>query len=384
MRIGMNASFLRKPGTGIGQVTLYFLKTLAQTDAGREHEYFLYLEEDIDISFLPENFKKIVCLPFWKRDDIFRKWLWENKTLLERTKEDKIESFLSLYQSATVLSDTILHTMVVHDLVPRLFPEYRANFRQQFYWGAVEWAIKKCIRIVAVSQSTADDLVEFGIERSKITIASPDSAPLFNKPVSEDESQRVMKKYSLESGYIYHGGGLEIRKNTEQLLRSYAGLVARERNGQIGAALPPLVISGKIFPKSNKLAVNVEELVVELGLEGRVRFLGFVPDEDLPPLYKNALYFVYPSLYEGFGLPVLEALHIGTPVLVSDCSSLPEVAGDAALYIDPLMEESLQSGMEKLLLDVPLRNMLHEKSKEQVKKFDWKIFSMTLIHSFKK
>ncbi|MFZ3031952.1 MAG: glycosyltransferase family 1 protein [Candidatus Moraniibacteriota bacterium] len=389
MRIGINASFLRKPGTGIGQVSTHFLREIVKlqnTNSKYQNaEYVLYCEENPDLHFsLPSNFTVKSFLSFWKRDDLIRKWLWE-KQLAQEAKKDGCDAFLSLYQSSTVFrSQAIRHVMVVHDLIPRLFPKYQGNWRKRWYWKATERGIRRADHILAVSEATKNDLVEFGIGNTIITVTSPDVAPLFRNTLALEEENRVMAKYSLVPGYLYHGGGLEIRKNTGGLLQAYALLVEQEKKGMLGTALPPLVISGKIFSEENPLATPVKRLVQELGLGERVRLLDFVPVEDLPALYKNALFFVYPSFYEGFGLPVLEALSLGTPVLTSDNSSLPEVAGDAALYIDPHMIESIASGIERLLNDAALREKLSVAAKDSVGRFSWEHFTKVTLETLSK
>jgi glycosyltransferase involved in cell wall biosynthesis len=392
MKIGINASFLRKPGTGIGQVTTNFLEKLVEFQnpniparpAGGKFQnlkFFLYCEEKPKLDFeLPENFEIKNFLPhWWKRDDVPRKWLWE-KQLAREAMKDGCDVFISLYQSSTIFnsSPVIKHIMVVHDIIPKLFPEYRGNSRQAFYWKRVERGIKAADHIVAISESTKNDLItKLGISEKKISVAYPDCAPRFHTIPSETTVSDTLKKYKLTKGYIYHGGGLEVRKNTETLLCAYAKLVQKHTRS-LGYArddkLPPIVISGKIFDKSNPLATNVEKLVEDFGLRGQVKLLGFVPDEDLPSLYWGALFFVYPSLYEGFGLPVLEALRMGVPVLTSDNSSLKEVGGEAALYVDPKNMEALASQMERLLTDEKLRENLISQNAKQAVKFNWEKF----------
>lgn len=383
MKIGINASFLRKPGTGIGQVTLYFLQTLAESASGKTHTFFLYLEEDADTSYPPENFQKRVFLPFWKRDDLFRKMLWERRLAREAAK-DGCDVLLSLYQSGTIVPETLRHTMIVHDIIPRLFPEYRGNMRQTLYWKTVEWGIQAVDHtddhIVAISGHTKRDLIrELGIPEEKISVAYPDVAPRFSDVLAPEAAAAVLKRYDLAAGYIYHGGGLEVRKNTEGLLQAYALLRDKEREGTLPFALPPLVISGKIFPKANKLATDVKGLIKALSLEEKVRLLGFIPDEDMPALYKGALFFVYPSLYEGFGLPVLEALRMGVPVLASNTSSLPEVGGEAVLSADASDVAALASQMERLIADDTLRAALVSKCAAQALQFSWKRFVETVL-----
>lgn len=378
MRIGINASFLRKPGTGIGQVTSYFLQTLAESGSGKMHTFFLYLEEEADISYLPGNFRKKVFLPFWKRDDLIRKMLWERRLAREAAK-DGCDALLSLYQSGTIVPKTMRHIMIVHDIIPKLFPEYQGNMRQALYWKTVECGIRAADHaadhIVAVSEHTKKDLIrELDIPEEKIAVAYPDVAPQFHNAISPEAVEVVLKKYDLAAGYIYHGGGLEVRKNAETLLRAYALLRDKTEQDEFPHALPVLVISGKIFPKTNKLATDADGLIRELHLEKKVRLLGFVSDADMPALYKGALFFVYPSLYEGFGLPVLEALRMGVPVLTSDTSSLPEIGGDAVLYVDPKSIAEVASQMERLIIDAALRSTLIAKSQDQAVRFSWENF----------
>lgn len=275
--------------------------------------------------------------------------------------------------------------MIVHDIIPKLFPGYLGTLARKLHWKAVERGVRCADRIVAVSETTKADLVsELGIPDGMIAVAYPDCDPSFRVGATSDDMLRVMKKYALEPGYIYHGGGLEIRKNAGRLLHAYAELkktrsldLARD-----GKSVPPLVISGKVFPASNKLATDVRGIVRELGLEESVVVLGFVPDEDLPALYHGASFFMYPSLYEGFGLPVLEAFACGTPVLAGRAGSVPELAGDAALLVDPESEEAIRNGMERMLDDPVFRQNLSESGRIRAKDFSWDAFTEKVLGSF--
>lgn len=373
MKIGINASFLRKPGTGIGQVTTHFLNELIrqirEENKYKNHKFILYLEEDIELD-LPKNFRKKVFLPFYKRDDLFRRIIWEKFSLPCWAHRDKCDILLSLYQSATVVKYVgMKNIMLVHDIIPRLFPEYLNNFRKRFYQSQVEKAIYGAHIIMTVSEYSKKDLIEkMNVKPTKIftNLISVDS--LYSKEVLQSESERVMKKYNLDSGYIYSGGGLEVRKNTDGTLRAYKKLVERNKN------IPPLVISGKLMPQLAPLIVDVEKMVEELKLEDKVKIIGYVDQEDLPALYKNALMFVYPSHYEGFGMPVLEAMRIGTPVVTADNSSLPEVGGEGVLYADDESDDDLADKMEEILKNEELRNDLVAKAKEKAEDFSWDKF----------
>ncbi len=375
MRIGINASFLRKPGTGIGQVSVHFIQKLAaSTQSTQTTTFFLYTEEPIDLK-LPENFTVRTFLPrFWKRDDLIRKVLWEQQVAREAEK-DNCDAFISLYQSATNFhtSSVKRHTMVVHDIIPELFPEYQGNLRKRLYWRAVTRGIERAPQILAVSQSTKHDLVEFGIPEERITVAYPSVAPHFYLPADEAGDLQVLATYSLEPGYIYHGGGLEVRKNAEGLLRAYREVRDSE------PTIPKLVISGRIFSETNPLATPVRRLVQELHLEEQVQLLDFVPEHDLPALYRQALFFAYPSHYEGLGLPLVEAMTLGVPILTADNSSLMEVAGDGALYVDSHRREAIASGLKTLIADASLRERLGHEGRERAKLFEWQSFVETLI-----
>ncbi|OGI21484.1 MAG: hypothetical protein A2808_00380 [Candidatus Moranbacteria bacterium RIFCSPHIGHO2_01_FULL_55_24] len=380
MRIGINASFLRKPGTGIGQVTEGFLRQLfAGLGTADGHEYILYLEQERDDFTLPQNVKKRVVLPWWRRDDLIRKYLWERRVLPREARRDGCEAFLSLYQSASIFPEEMFHVMVVHDIIPELFPEYQGNIRKAGYWKSVKQGIGHASRIIAVSQTTKDDIGEYlGIPEGRISVAYPSIAPVFKKELTEDAVQSVLARYGLEPGYLYHGGGLEIRKNTETLLRAYAGLLKK------GASVPPLVISGTIHSTSNPLATDVARIIAELGIGHQVKLLGFVPEANLPALYRGAKLFIYPSLYEGFGLPVLEALASGTPVITTRGGALPEVAESAARYIDPENEEEMQGAILALLEEREERERLSLAGRGQAEKFDWEHFTRAILETFEK
>lgn len=368
MKIGIDASFLRKPGTGIGSVTEQTLRVLASLPEAAGHRFVLYLESDVDISFLPSNFEKHVFLPRWTRDDVPRRCLWERK-LSKEAVTDGCEVFVSLSQSSAVFAkDTgIRHTMVVHDIIPLLFPAYRGALMSRLHSDRVLRGIGSADRIIAVSNTTKRDLeLNLGIPAQRIDVAYPDCDARFRATVPAVERSRVLSKYALRSGYIYHGGGLEIRKNAQRLLEAYAAL--RKSRGDV----PPLVISGRVHSRRNRLATDVRGIIRRLKLTDSVRLLGFVPDEDMPALYKEALFFVYPSLYEGFGIPVLEAFAVGTPAVAGrTAGAVPEVAGHAAWLVETQETDALREGLDRMLSDASLRETLVGRGSERAKDFSW-------------
>ncbi|HHH12441.1 MAG TPA: glycosyltransferase family 1 protein, partial [Candidatus Moranbacteria bacterium] len=328
MLIGINGSFLRRPGTGIGQVSAEFLRALRDWEG--EERFILYLDEEIDWELTPAVEAKVIA-PLWRRDDLLRLLLWERVQLPRAVRADGCEAFFSLYQSTTVLPAAVRHLMLVHDLIPEIFPAYLDNWRKKLIWRLSKKAIRQASVLSSVSRSTAADLEKIlKIAAAKIHLTPPSVEEIFSPSAAAADKARVAEKYSLPpGGYIYFGGGLDLRKNAPALLEAYRRLRAAR------ASFPPLVVSGKLQPALAPLWTDIESLVREMGLSESVRILGFVPREDLPALYGNALFFVYPSLYEGFGLPVLEALAVGAPVACSNTPAVAEVAGEAALFFDP-------------------------------------------------
>lgn len=379
MRIGINASFLRKPFTGIGQVTVHFLRKIGERS---DIEFILYTEEPIsrDID-LPRHFARRSFLPIWKRDDLLRKLWWEMFSLPRAVQADQCDALLSLYQSPTVLPRNIRHIMVVHDIIPKFFPEYLNNSRKRLHWRLTEHGIRRADRIIAVSHHTEKDLIQhLGLLPAHISVVPIDVDPLFKRPVSSERSAEVLRKYDLSPGYLYAGGGLEVRKNMENTLLAYTMLreCAKEEGNE--SSIPMLVVSGALFPELAPLVTDVERRVKELDLLPFVRILGFVPQGDVPALYRNASVFLFPSKYEGFGLPMLEAMNMGIPVVTAKRSSLPEVGRDAVLYVDPDNPEDIALAIRNILGNDMLRRTLSERARERAKRFSWTRFSDTVLH----
>jgi len=388
MKIGINASFARKPASGIGQVTVNFLRELAKQKTS--HDFVLYLEEDLPKDFkLPKNpastagkFTKHIFLPPWKRDDLIRKIWWEKYLLPRKIRKDNLDVFFSLYQSATVLSKNITHVMLVHDIIPKLFPEYLNNSRKKKYWSLVEKAIQSTDKIIANSHRTEKDLVQhLSINPTKITVSYLDVDEIYKTAASKVKSQKVLKKYKLKPGYIYNGGGLEVRKNAEGVIRAYKHLLDKNKTLHFVREMPQLVISGRLLPQLAPLVTDVEKLIKELNLTKHVRILGFVPQENLPAIYANALMFVYPSRYEGFGIPALEAMNQGTPTIIAKTSSLPEVGGDSVLYCNPEDTKDIAMVMKNVMLNKNLRATLSRRGQERAKIFSWKKFTEKFLNT---
>jgi glycosyltransferase involved in cell wall biosynthesis len=369
VKIGINASFLRKPDTGIGQVSRGFVEELLKNHS-EKNEYFLYLEEDIRQK-LPKNFHKRVFLPPWKRDDLIRKIWWEKFLLPQKVLEDNCEIFISLYQSSTILPKSKTHKMLVHDLIPEIFPDYLDNWRKKAYFKLIKKSILQASEIFTISEWSKKDIHRLlKIPNGKIKVAYPSIGKEFFEKYSSEKDNHILEKYGIFGRYIFYIGGFDFRKNVAGMLESFAELIEKGGINDVS-----LVLGGEDKSRFSRLFTNVSKEIEKLGLGGKVKLAGFIEQKDLPALYRNCEMYVLPSLYEGFGLMTLEAMACGAPVAVSKNSSLPEIGGDAVLYFNPHDPGEIARVLAKVLRNNKLRLHLSEKGRERAKKFSWKNFA---------
>ncbi|MBM4466142.1 MAG: glycosyltransferase family 4 protein [Chloroflexi bacterium] len=267
--------------------------------------------------------------------------------------------------------------VTIHDLGYLYYPEAHRPLDRFYLDLSTRYNAHAATHLIADSSATRRDLVErYGSEPDKITVVYPGYDEATFRPVRDEEAIEAVKaRYHIAGDYILFVGTLQPRKNLVRLIEAFANMqVGKHASGQVDANLQTcklanlrLVIAGK----KGWLYQEIFRLVEELGLEGKVVFTDYVPEGNLPALMSGARLFVFPSLYEGFGLPVLEAMACGIPVVCSNTSSLPEVAGDAAVLVDPLDVEGLAVAMERVLGDEELRAELIRRGFEQARKFSW-------------
>ncbi len=259
--------------------------------------------------------------------------------------------------------------VTVHDLGYIHFPEAHTRAQRLQLRLSTLWSARAATHLIAISAATRDDLVHFtGIPAAKVSVVHHGVSPRF-RPV-EDPAQlaAVRARYGISAPYLCYVGTIQPRKNLLRLIEAFAqALHMAESNLQSAICDLQLVIAGK----RGWLSDAIERRAAELGIAARVRFVGYVDDDDLPALLSGALAFTFPSLYEGFGMPVLEAMACGTPVLTSTTSSLPEVAGDAALLVPPDNTAAIAAALTQLLSDATLRSTLRERGLQHVAQFTW-------------
>ncbi len=251
--------------------------------------------------------------------------------------------------------------VTVHDLNFLYYPEFLTAESRRYYTDQIEWAVRRADHVLADSEATRQDLIRLlDVPPAKVTTVHLAADPSF-RPLPEAEIRPALARYGLEPGYLLFVGTLEPRKNLPGLFGAYRRLLDE------GIAQAPLVVVGGKGWLYEEIFARVEAL----GLRERVRFLHAVPDADLPALYNGAALLVLPSFYEGFGLPALEAMACGTPVVVSDRGSLPEIVGEAGVRVDPDDEAAIAEGLRGLLLDPDLRRRLAEKGQARAARFTW-------------
>jgi glycosyltransferase involved in cell wall biosynthesis len=253
----------------------------------------------------------------------------------------------------------------IHDLSFEHLPQtFKWRSRKQLQI-TVRRSAREAAQVIALSEYARHDIINsYHVSPEKVSVV-PLAAPACFQPVrNEEELQRVRQTYGIENDYILSVGAIQPRKNLSRLVAAYSRL----RRAKPAGKLPKLVLVGKCAWLYDETLRTIKELEVS----DSVILTGYVPDKDLPALYSGAVCFVYPSYFEGFGLPPLEAMKCGAPVIVGDRTSLPEVVGDAGLLVDPFDVGALAAAIEKVINDSDLRGALSVKGLERAKLFDWR------------
>jgi glycosyltransferase involved in cell wall biosynthesis len=352
MRIGIDARLVYYHQAGIGQYILRLTQALAQIDPDDQFVIFKSRKDKTHI-VTQANFKqRRLWTPSHHR---FERWAISFELAPFALNVLHSPDFIPPAQTRcpTVIT--------MHDLAFLLYPRFltRASAR---YYGQVDIAARQADHIIAVSESTKRDTIRMlGVPEEKVTVIYEAAHPLFTPITNAETLAHTRARYRLPADFILFVSTVEPRKNLPTLLRAFRRLRDNYKSEAI------LAIAGN----RGWLAEEVDSVIEELKLSDTVRFLGGVPNEELIYLYSAARLFVLPSFYEGFGLPPLEAMACGTPVIVSNVSSLPEVVGDAGILVNPDDVEELTVAMWRVLTDENLRREMYEKGLRRAKTFSW-------------
>lgn len=360
MKILIDATGVTRQKAGVGVYAKNLIDHLSQS-SGLCEFYVLAQDDDPELDF---GYRANVTM-IWVQAKFFRRvplrLLLEQIYLPCLLRRRGIEVVHSLHYAFPYFSLGVRRVVTIHDMTFFTMPEVHEKLKIRYFRFFIRAAVRSVDAIIYISKSAQNDCIALLGEPSGSYRVIPHGKDETMQPERVPAKiERLREKYALPDRFVLYIGTLEPRKNLDRLVAAFAEVAARD-------ATLGLVLAGKKGWMMDSLATTIKRF----GLESRVVFTGFILEEEKPVLLGACIFFVYPSLYEGFGLPVLEALACGAPTITSNTSSLPEVAGDAALLIDPLKTADLASAMQTLLSDLDLQYSLRTRGLERAKQFTW-------------
>lgn len=360
MRIGIDARMYHK--VGIRRYARELIENLSKID--HDNKYFVYLssqDRQSELKNLHPNFELI-----YLEAPLFS--IREQVLLGSYLKRDRLDAFHSTFDFGAPFRSVSRTIVTVHDAFFGPLTFFRNYKTRLIYQILTRFSVTRAFRIIVISNYIKEKLlIHIPGTKSKshqIRMVPNGVGPEFSPCSEVRESERIRQKYDIQDKYLLCIGSFASKnKNLSRIFTVFRELPARFRENY------QLVIAGEILNRVPE-AFN---LMKESKLENRILCLGYVPDEDLPSLYRNAEVFLFPSLHEGFGIPILEAMACGTPVVTSNTAAMPEVAAEAALLVDPYNNNEISDAIIKVLTDDHLRNELIKKGIERAKGFSWSV-----------
>jgi glycosyltransferase involved in cell wall biosynthesis len=361
MRIGIDIRLIGKNRTGDEAVFFNLVKNLAETD--NNNQYFLFTDRDpkkdqdlkteIGKLNLKNNFKVIFI------NSPNRFW-WNLWALPHYLKKNPVDIFHTQYIAPFWLPKNVKLVLTIHDISFNYFPQFVKYSDLFFLKTLIPRSLKMAAKVIAVSEFTKKEIEKYYHISSKKVVAIYNGVDfeLFNKNITQIELEEIRKKYDLPEKFLLYIGTLQPRKNIPVAIEALKDLDM------------PLVIAGN--RNAHNFDKKIDATIEKLNLQECVLFPGWIDEEDKPALYKLAQCFVFPSLYEGFGITIIEAMATGIPVISSTASCLPEVGGDGAFFADPKNPQEFAKNISKAMTDESLRNSLVEKGIEVARKYTWR------------
>ncbi len=353
MKIGIEAERANLPNpTGVEKYAAELIRNLSRLDTTNQYILYFRTKPQDWFSQLPKNFSvKVIPFPkFWTQLRLSWEMMWHPVDVL------------FIPASALPLWHPKKSVVTVHDIAFEIFEGIYTGFMNYYQKFVARFAVRRAAKVVSVSEASKKDLVNiYHTDPNKITVTPLGLDSIF-KPMSYEVVQPVLDKYDLVyQKYVLFVGTLQPRKNIERLVDAYQQI---RKENHIEEKL--IIAGGRGW-----LYEPILKKIKTAGIDGSVKYLDYLPKEDLPYLYAGAKLLTLPALYEGFGLPPLEAMASGVPVVVSNLSSLPEVVGDAGVLVDPNSVDSIADGLLKVLNDNNLRQQMIAKGLERSKLFTW-------------
>jgi len=368
LRILIDARHIRD--FGIGTYIRNLIRALASIESRHEFVLAIHPRDRAELEGLPPRFRPVP----YQRPDTSRA---DNLTFPLFVRGHKPD-LAHIPGGSTALLMPKPYVVTVHDLASLTF-DTRTGWRHDMRLYRIRRGLHRAERVIAVSMATKRDVVDLlNVPPERVTYipGAPDPRYLTHRPAADAratgpdaaarERTRILERYQINYPFLLYAGTIRPQKNIPRMVEAFALLRGELEQHPVYANLRLIIIGDELsrYP-------TVRQAVIQSRVENQVRFLGFVPLDTLRVFYESAAAFVFPSLYEGFGLPPLEAMASGTPVVTSNVSSLPEVVGNAALIVSPDNVFDIARGMREVLLDDALRDALIERGYEQVKRFSW-------------
>lgn len=365
MKVGVDARLLSRSITGIGRYTLEMCRALSRIEGV---SLYLYSPSPIRAELIKSLEPSIVKTG--RSDNPLLRQLWSEIYLPLWARQDGVDVFWGpAHRLPHWLPSGITRIVTIHDLVWKLAGDTMRPLSRILESYQVPSAIKKADHIVADSQATANSIVEeYHVQESRLTVI-----PLGSNHLSHHIDIQVLKNLDIVQPYCLFVGTLEPRKNLANLLMAYSKLPDSTKKKAM------LLIAGG----TGWGDVDLQNMIKNLSLTSYVRILGYVDEPTLAALYTHARFLVMPSLYEGFGLPLVEAMACGIPVLTSNNSSMIEITGNAGILVDPLDKDSIKQGLIQLINDDKLRDTLALNAKDNVSRYNWQLSANQLFNVFK-
>lgn len=367
MIIAVDATSIPQPMAGAGVYIYNLIKQLALE--GNATDYVFFASSKTVNALRHEKCRaKLIPVDINKAS---MRLVWEQVVLPRLLQENNVDLLHSPHYTMPLAAHT-KRVVTYHDLTFFILPQVHQPIKTAFFRIMMTLTKKNADHIITDSESTRQDAIRLlGIDPSKISSVLLAANSVF-KPIENEVASSRLQKYGLNvNRYICYVGVIEPRKNVDLLIEAYARIADQFQD-------IPLVIVGKQGWQYNRVFRKVNDL----GLNDRVRFLGHICMDDLVAIYSGASVFVYPSQYEGFGLPVLEAMQCGAPVITTNVSSMPEVSGGAAILIDPDNIDALSTAMADVLKNATLASRLSNSGLERAKSFSWSKTARETIHIY--
>lgn len=367
MRIGFDAKRAYFNLSGLGNYSRNIIHYLSCHYP--ENEYILYAPRRPDS---PDMLASTGLQPALPKSWISKRFpsFWRSFRLPKRLEYDNIDLFHGLSNEIPFgIHRYHLKTVVtIHDLIFMKYPQWYGKIDRIIYTRKSSYSCRFAHRIIAASEQTRSDIISFfNIDPEKINVVYQGCDPRFYASASPEKKQEVLAKYNLMPGYIFYVGTIEKRKNLLNVVKAI-------HHGRIHT---PLVVVGRHTPYASIVKKYIHDNHLET-----VTFLENVPNDDLPPLYQLSSLFIYPSTYEGFGIPILEALYSRTPVITTSWGCFPEAGGDFSAYIDPENIEQIADSIKKILDDTELRKKMIDEGYKHALKFNDKDIAENMMRIY--